>query len=68
MWYGVAEYATDQRSTMDTVEIVNDIWYKAEQFMHYVQSFVTFGAHTCVCMTSCANVELKSELPRPSAS
>ncbi len=33
-WYVVvAEYATDQRSAMDTVEIVEDIWYKAEQFM-----------------------------------
>ncbi len=34
VWYVVAEYATDQRSSMDTLEIVEDVWYKAEQFMH----------------------------------
>ncbi len=33
MWYGVAEYATYQRSAMDTVEIVEDLWHKAEEFM-----------------------------------
>ncbi len=42
VWYIVAGYATDQRSSMDTVAIVEDIWNKAENFMHqagkYVQS------------------------------
>jgi hypothetical protein len=33
-WYVVAEYATDKKSSMDTVELVKDIWYKAENFMH----------------------------------
>jgi hypothetical protein len=33
-WNVVAEYATNQRNSMDTVEIVKDIWYRAEQFMH----------------------------------
>jgi hypothetical protein len=32
--YVVAEYTTNQRSTIYTVEIVVDIWNKAEQFMH----------------------------------
>jgi hypothetical protein len=32
--YIVAGYATDQRSSMDTVDIVEDIWNKAENFMH----------------------------------
>ncbi len=31
--YVVAEYAIDQRSSMDTVEIVDDIWQKAQGFM-----------------------------------
>jgi hypothetical protein len=39
-WYVVADYATDQRSTMDTVKIVEDIWYKAEQFMHQAGSYM----------------------------
>ncbi len=34
MWYVVAEYATDQRSALDTAEIVEDLWQKAEEFMH----------------------------------
>jgi hypothetical protein len=34
VWYVVAEYATDQRSSMVTIEIVKDIWNKAEIFMH----------------------------------
>jgi hypothetical protein len=36
VWYVVAEYATNQRSSMDTVEIVKDIdiCNKAENFMH----------------------------------
>jgi hypothetical protein len=33
-WRVVAEYATDQRSSMNTVEIVEDIWNKAAEFMH----------------------------------
>jgi hypothetical protein len=33
-WYVVAEYATNQRSAMDKVEIIEDIWNKAEQFIH----------------------------------
>jgi hypothetical protein len=105
---------------MDTVENVEDIWYKAEQFMHQAGSYLQSGhigkandlyifepivmskvsctymcplwwrprgvvwpgmpfpnldgrIHQslvlfCVPMTSCANVELESELPRPSAS
>ncbi len=32
--YVVAEYATNQRCTIYTVEFVIDIWNKAEQFMH----------------------------------
>jgi hypothetical protein len=40
MWYVVAEYATDQRSSMYTVEIVEDIWNKAEQFMHQAGSYM----------------------------
>ncbi len=38
-WYVAAEYATDHRRAMDTVEIVKDIWYKAEQFMHQAGSY-----------------------------
>jgi hypothetical protein len=88
-WYVVAEYATVQRSSMDMVEIVKDIWKKAEKFMHqaglYMQSRHIgkatssissnwkctpkfCGAHSCVSMISFANVELESELPRPSTS
>ncbi len=43
MWYDVAEYATNQRSTMDTVEIVEDIWHRAEQFMHQAESYMQSG-------------------------
>jgi hypothetical protein len=32
VWYVIAEYATNQRGTMDTVEIVYDIWQKALEF------------------------------------
>ncbi len=42
-WYVVAEYATDQRSAMDTVEIVEDIWHKAEQFMHQAGLYMHSG-------------------------
>ncbi len=42
-WYVVAKYATDQRSAMDTVEIVEDMWYKAEQFMHQAGSYMRSG-------------------------
>jgi hypothetical protein len=34
VWYVVAEYATYQRRSMDTVDIVEDIWNKAENFTH----------------------------------
>jgi hypothetical protein len=34
VWYVVAEYATDQRSATDTVQIVEDIWNKAAEFVH----------------------------------
>ncbi len=43
MWYVVAEYAADQRSSMDTIEIVEDIWYKAEQFMNPAGLYMQFG-------------------------
>jgi hypothetical protein len=33
-WYVVAEYATDKKGSMDTVELVEAIWNKAENFMH----------------------------------
>ncbi len=39
-WYVVAEYATNQRSAMDTVKVVEDKWYKAEQFMHQEGSYM----------------------------
>jgi hypothetical protein len=42
-WYVVAEYATDQRSGMDTVEIVEDVRNKAEQFMHQAGSYMQSG-------------------------
>jgi hypothetical protein len=42
-WYVVAEYATDQISSMDTVEIVEDIRYKAEQFMHQAREYMQSG-------------------------
>ncbi len=85
-WYVVAEYATDQRSSMDTVEIVEDIWNKAEKFMHqagsYMQSWYIGKANALYlfkpimesnvsCIYMCQhdlNVELESELPRPSTS
>jgi hypothetical protein len=40
VWYVVAEYATYQRSSMDTVEIFEDIWNKAEKLS-------TKQDHTC---------------------
>ena len=43
MWYVVAEYATDPRSAMDTVEIADDIWHKAEEFMQQAGSYMQFG-------------------------
>jgi hypothetical protein len=83
-WYVVAEYATDQRRAMDTVEIVEDTWYNAEQFMHQAGSYMQSGrigkaddlylfepiemSKVSCCKTFCAVVELESELPRPSAS
>jgi hypothetical protein len=42
-WYVVTEYTTYQRSSMDTVEIDKDIWYKAEQFMHQAGKYMQSG-------------------------
>ncbi len=41
--YVVAEYNTDQRRTMDTIEIVEDIWNKAEKFMHQAGLYMQSG-------------------------
>jgi hypothetical protein len=43
VWYVVAECITDQRSTMDTVEIAEDLWQKAEEFMHQAGTRMAVG-------------------------
>jgi hypothetical protein len=43
VWYVVTEYATDQRSAMDTVEIVDDIWQKAQEFIHRAGTHMAVG-------------------------
>jgi hypothetical protein len=43
LWYVVAEYATYQRRAMDTVEIVDDLWQKAQEFMHRAGTHMAVG-------------------------
>jgi hypothetical protein len=39
-WHVVAEYATNQRRAMDTVDIVDDIWNKTAEFIHLAGRFM----------------------------